>query len=289
MAKDPDDLDSAQETPSSRAVFQPLPANLVDDEVLPQLDMGVVQPPHAALLTERPAKRRRLSPPAPRADPSSGSASSSSRLLSGTSANSSLGSQPMLLPPATSLYHGGNVYIYGSRPPTAAELFTSAEQYGIPSKIYRAPYYSKESDAPERPREYAGLVFHLKGGDGIGTLEEWRSGEEVSSENGEPARALDPTGVGGWEYAGIPPSVRQVRKWLKEQKGSIAARSAPKKDSSQVLVITPLKRQYVNVVLLDRRSDAGKPVWAAKHSCASVRQGSANTAEHDCSGAGGLR
>ena len=65
MAKDPDDLDSAQETLLSRAVFQPLPANLVDDEVLPQLDIGVVQPTHAALLTERTAKRRRLSPPAP--------------------------------------------------------------------------------------------------------------------------------------------------------------------------------------------------------------------------------
>ncbi|TBU65073.1 hypothetical protein BD310DRAFT_944016 [Dichomitus squalens] len=237
-SKDLSHLNSPRKTHSSRAIFHPLPANLVEDEVVQQLDTRVAQPRYEAIAADadtRPAKRRRLSPPIPAADLPSGSSSSSSHLLSGSSPGSGLGSQAMMLSPATaSLYHGNNVYIYGCRPPTSAELVSSTDQYGIPSKIYRPPHYSKENDAPERPREYAGLVFHLKGGDGVGILEEWQSGEGVPSVSGEPARPLDPTGVGGWEYASAPPSVRQVRKWLKEQKGKTAARSAPTKNSSQI-------------------------------------------------------
>ncbi len=140
----------------------------------------------------------------------------------------------ILSPSSSSLRYGKNVYVYASRPPTSAELIGSTDKCSIPSKIYRDPWYSKESDAPERPREYAGLVFHLKGGEGIGNLEDWKSGESASSASGEPARPLDPTGVRGWEYAGIPPTVRQVRKWLKVQKGRLDARTVRIKDSSQV-------------------------------------------------------
>lgn len=110
-------------------------------------------------------------------------------------------------------------YIYSLAPPSTPELFSSIDEYNIPSKIYTNPYYSRSSDAPERPREYAGLVFHLKGGDGLDTLEEWtvQSNESAwytGGDESDQAARLDATGVSGWEYANCPPSPRQVRRWL---------------------------------------------------------------------------
>ena len=171
-------------------------------------------------------KRRKLSPPAQ---------AHSDTTLTGPISCTYI--SPIKLNASFSPRYGKNTYIYGPPPPTAAELSASTDQYGIPSKIYRDPYYSKECDAPEKPREYAGLVFHLKSGEGISNLEEWKTDDSALSLRGAPARALDRTGVGGWEYASTPPSVRQVRKWLKEQKGRLHARSDRKKDSSQVCSI----------------------------------------------------
>lgn len=59
---------------------------------------------------------------------------------------------------------------YVHAPPRLTELISTLELYSIPAKIYQVPYYSIESDAPERPREYAGLVYDLRGGVGISYL-----------------------------------------------------------------------------------------------------------------------
>ncbi|KAF8760940.1 DNA polymerase [Rhizoctonia solani] len=56
-------------------------------------------------------------------------------------------------------------------------------------KIYRAPYYSNEDDLPERPMRYAGRVYHIR---------VLRNVPEIT----------------GWEYAGVPPSSKVVKKWL---------------------------------------------------------------------------
>ena len=191
----------------------------------------------------------------------------------------------MLSPASRSLRFSKNVYVYACRPPTSRELIRSTDEHGIQSKIYRNPWYSKESDAPERPREYAGLVFHLKGGEGIGNLEDWKSDETAPSTSGEPARPLDATDVGGWEYASTPPTVRQVRIWLKEQKGRLDARTVRIKDSSQVLSVPFLsKRSLVKIYSPDWGSDTTEPVWVAKHARSSFRQGATGGAEHDGSG-----
>ncbi len=104
------------------------------------------------------------------------------------------------------------------------------DYYGIPSKVYQNPYYSIESDAPERPREYAGLVFHLKGGTGVSVLEDFQTG--VAPEPSTSGHVLSGAGVHGWEYASLPPSVKEVRKWLMKHK-DIPTAAKPKK-SSQV-------------------------------------------------------
>lgn len=115
----------------------------------------------------------------------------------------------------------GCIFMYTIAPPKRSIVASTLEDHGQPSKIYRNPWYSKASDAPERPREYAGLVYHLKGGTGLGILDEWEdsigTGEDdaklrvQSSTLGLAAQSFD-----GWEYAGLPPGHRQVAKWVAE-------------------------------------------------------------------------
>ncbi len=123
-----------------------------------------------------------------------------------------------------------NAFVYNIPPPPASELLSSLESRGLPSKLYQDPYYSKAEDVPERPWEFAGLVYRLKKGDGLSVLEEWESASTQESLTPTEDRNMfedrfDRTGVGGWEYASSPPSVREVRKWLK----STAAAQLPKK------------------------------------------------------------
>ena len=185
----------------------------------------------------RPTKRLRLSPPAPpHLAQSTSTESTSSDLTSGLGYTTS---QPVSFgrSPTTPLSSHRNLYQYHRLPPTSAELLNSTERFGVPSKIYHDPYYSKASDAPERPREYAGLVFHLKGGLGIANLEEWQGHDRgIRPETAALSTRLVKSDVVGWEFASAPPSVRQVRKWLRDEKTRLDSGQA-RKNSSQVIVL----------------------------------------------------
>ncbi|KAI0047841.1 hypothetical protein FA95DRAFT_1492015 [Auriscalpium vulgare] len=118
-----------------------------------------------------------------------------------------------------------NAYQYALRPPSVAEVTSTFGDYGVPDKIYRAPYYSVEADAPDRAWEFAGLMYHLKGGSGLKVLEDWNAegeGERNKADGNDELNVfldrLSSRGVGGWEYASAPPSTREVRKWLKSNK-----------------------------------------------------------------------
>ncbi|KAI0732391.1 hypothetical protein C8Q72DRAFT_874307 [Fomitopsis betulina] len=164
--------------------------------------------------TPRPSKRRRKDE-LPRSPWAFSSASFSSPSLSSLMKSPAASSK--LTAPSYPTIKG---YRYALPPPTTPALLASVAEYGIPNKIYPSPHYSKASDAPERPREYAGLVFHLKGGMGLDTLEEW-AGSTLDNIGyvGKGKRRLDPTGVTGWEYASAPPSAREVRRWLQSPHG----------------------------------------------------------------------
>ena len=108
-----------------------------------------------------------------------------------------------------------NRYTYAHAPPRTLELL---EVLGddIPNKIYQPPHYSRSCDIPERPQEYAGLLYHLQGGQGICGLEYWD--EFVGSqETVFRAPEFDPAEVGGWEYASSPPSMKEVKHWIASQ------------------------------------------------------------------------
>jgi DNA polymerase zeta len=111
------------------------------------------------------------------------------------------------------------VYEYNRRPPSAKQLVESLADYGLPSKIHRVPYYSNEEDVPEQPMRYAGRVYHIKGGTGVGSLEHWE-------EDKSPTQVMyNVPEITGWEYAGVPPSSKVVKQWLD---------SAPSQDTTKV-------------------------------------------------------
>ncbi|KAH9944384.1 uncharacterized protein BXZ73DRAFT_87292 [Epithele typhae] len=214
------------EADTSRAVLQPLQA--IEDNVLVEVDTAMTTAAHG---DKRPAKKRKLSPPLPPvAAPARSTESNTSDPVSDVSFQSFT---PI---PTSQLLSDKNVFQFARSPPTTAELLGSTDRYNIPSKVYRDPWYSKESDAPDKPREFAGLVFHLKGGEGVANLEEWQAtlGSESKS---SLSHTLSHRGVSGWEFAGAPPSVRQVRKWLQEDKVRASQRTA--KDTSQASISGP--------------------------------------------------
>ena len=114
-----------------------------------------------------------------------------------------------------------NAFVYAIIPPPASELLSSLESRGLPNQIYQDPHYSRAEDVPERPWEFAGLVYRLDKG-GLGVLEEWDPSsttaplaKNASAEDRNVFQdRFDRTGIGGWEYASAPPSVREVRRWL---------------------------------------------------------------------------
>jgi DNA polymerase zeta len=115
-------------------------------------------------------------------------------------------------------------FVFAVPPPCSSELLRTIEMYGIPRRVYRNPYYSKRADAPEHPREYAGLLYHLKGGEGLNTLDQWKShGSQLHT--GRTRRWKGTYLSWGWEYAALPPSKKQVKKWLKENPVQLTTRA----------------------------------------------------------------
>ena len=106
----------------------------------------------------------------------------------------------------------GDAYVYRYAAPTTSELLGTLDFYAIPRKIYRDPHYSRATDAPERPREYAGLVYHLKGGAGLSVLDPWDGNTGQASIS---FARLEPSDVFGWEFASCAPSVKAVKQWLR--------------------------------------------------------------------------
>lgn len=127
-----------------------------------------------------------------------------------------------------------NQFQYHLPPPSTRELLGSCDIVGIPQKVYQAPYYSASTDIPDKPKEYGGLMFTLKGKN-VASLDEWRSGDGVVSElNVSSGGTFHTEGIAGWEYAGQPPSVRQTRKWLADNKKKTKGAERPRKLRSQV-------------------------------------------------------
>ena len=121
-----------------------------------------------------------------------------------------------------------NAFAYGHAPPAITDLLSTLAHYDVPNQVYIDPFYSKESDVPEKPWEFAGLMYHLKGGSSLGNLKGWNDGTNMTRLTDHDRNVFldwfDGTGVGGWEYASTPPSTNDVRLWLKEDSDSALSR-----------------------------------------------------------------
>lgn len=173
--------------------------------------------------SERPSKRRKLDEPVVEMKvkqliTSSSETSSSRSYASSHGTEGAPQSKPVLFCKPLSFDPNGKTFVFSRIAPSTSELLSSVDEYGIPSKMYTNPYYSRSADAPGRPREYAGLVFTLHGGTGLNVLEDWKDHENrlpIVDSTVKQRPRLDPTGVTGWEYAGSPPSSKQVREWMR--------------------------------------------------------------------------
>ncbi|KAG8906210.1 DNA polymerase zeta [Tulasnella sp. 403] len=168
-------------------------------------------------------------------------------------------------------------FVYPIIAPSFQELLEDLTDHGIKQVAHRDPYYSNIKNEPKRAREFAGRLFMLKSGIGIGSLDEWKpaDGVQFDGEYREGARRANSpsklareknrlplvgTGVTGWEYAGVgvsgPPSRKEILKWLEEVDGSLECSSRSKKASlqSQILGSTQ-KNKYGFKVTQSRQTE----------------------------------
>lgn len=121
-------------------------------------------------------------------------------------------SQMTLRPSINDLPTRKKAYAYAFIPPDTSSLMKSFNVHGLPNKEYRDPFYSNSQDLPQRPREYAGRVFDLRSGTGMAFLSPWKANlvdEPVRQESMRHESC-------GWEYAGWPPSKRNIKLWLEK-------------------------------------------------------------------------
>lgn len=125
----------------------------------------------------------------------------------------------------------GNFWTFSTLPPTRNQVLATMPELGIPSVVYKEPFYSRATDAPNRPKEYGGLTFHIQGGTGVGSLPDW-AGDHHGAVDDTPAKArkrslrprLEGTGVFGWEFAAVPPGRRDAERWMRETRNEALLR-----------------------------------------------------------------
>ncbi len=155
---------------------------------------------------------------------------------------------------------GSNQFIYSLNPPSSRTLSSEFKALGLPSKIYQAPFYSRDEDIPEQSKEYAGLVYRLKGGKGIASLEEWcANGHDLEQRQATAALQLNSIGVGGWEYANYPPSVKEIRRSLHLLDTESKVGKSRRTFKSQVLC-SPLGTSSVIESFQDRGTHSGQSI-----------------------------
>ncbi|KAJ7092735.1 hypothetical protein C8R44DRAFT_646516 [Mycena epipterygia] len=118
-----------------------------------------------------------------------------------------------------------NRYVYAGTPPSISELLESMDFNGICDKIYRLAFYSNDNDIPERPREYGGVTYHLKGNEeSLENLDDWKEQDNYPPPPVDAFTGSSTTYSSGWEYSGSPPSVRQVKNYLASKQDRIPSK-----------------------------------------------------------------
>ncbi|GAB1311973.1 DNA polymerase zeta [Madurella fahalii] len=173
-------------------------------------------------------------------------------------------SDPFATPPAPGLHWGGSatMFLINNAPPSAEEVCSTMQLYGLPDVIYQDAFYSNDKDVPPRPREYAGREYRLKGNtapylpafDATGRSPATYGVKELSADLSELELGFEKQRsrctLRSWEIAEPPPTLAEVSKWWTEkqkkkapdQSGSTRPPSltqAGKPELSQIVGATP--------------------------------------------------
>ncbi|KAL2136842.1 hypothetical protein VTI74DRAFT_1056 [Chaetomium olivicolor] len=136
-------------------------------------------------------------------------------------------------PPQPRLHWSGpsRMFCLNSTPPSAKEVCSTMQSYGLPVVIYQGAFYSKDDDVPPRPREYAGREYRIDGNTlpylpdfdptgqspaAFGVRPELSPGlaeMELASEKQQIECTLR-----SWEMAEPPPTFAEVSNWWAEKK-----------------------------------------------------------------------
>jgi DNA polymerase zeta len=145
-------------------------------------------------------------------------------------------------------------------PPAQDLVVSTMQHFGLPSMVYQDAYYSKEEDAPERPREWAGREFKLESltvpflpeFDATASSEASfgvKSGilpEKVKKEKEYQFRRRK-CGLRSWCIAESPPLFIEVEKWAKEEEAKKLLNAANNSKASKDVPNTPGKNKLSQI------------------------------------------
>lgn len=172
------------------------------------------------------------------------------------------------------------------KPPYISEIISNLMDMGLKETVYRDPYYSNVKDIPKRSREYAGRLFTLKGGTGVGSLEEWKQSCGAEDYKVEETKypefvtemikeknvrsSLLATGINGWEYAGCPgpPNRKEVMEWLQLTDGGLFGPGGKRRSEvhSQASNTSFAFRRLSVEDGIDHRPYSEEPLWLQSNS-----------------------
>ncbi|KAH6630128.1 hypothetical protein B0J18DRAFT_420267, partial [Chaetomium sp. MPI-SDFR-AT-0129] len=135
-------------------------------------------------------------------------------------------------PPPPKLHWAGDttMFLVSTPPPSASEVISTMQSYGLPDVIYQDAFYSNDDDVPPRPREYAGREYRL-GGNSLPYLPDFDpTGTSPATFGADPElapdfgamearyeRQRDLCTLRSWEIAEPPPSFAEVSGWWDEK------------------------------------------------------------------------
>ena len=148
----------------------------------------------------------------------------SSSFMTDTSAGATSISQELVTSIVSSfdVVNPSKLLCFADVPPTAQAASSTLQDFGLSPIIYQDAYYSNESDVPDRPREYAGREFRLRGDTVLylpdfdpavdattpaAPLEKYKYDETLKKQR----RACK---LRSWEIGDLPPSRREVEEWM---------------------------------------------------------------------------
>ncbi|CAH7675446.1 hypothetical protein PPACK8108_LOCUS10462 [Phakopsora pachyrhizi] len=156
-------------------------------------------------------------------------------------------------------------YKYSTEPPSTERLINSLDEFGLPMKVYKDPFYSDPNDLTNKKREYGGRQYVILG-HGMRFVEEF---ENLSSKGMRGAiefnryrinsnsnlrqrndnykdfsrvDGFDGSRILRWEFSKLAPSLKELEKSLKGNDGS----KRPTTQKNDGFKYTPIKKKKID-------------------------------------------